>query len=166
MGKYSSWVKKAETPDIENYYAFGSDRRKKAVKNLFYCLFMFCLHIISGVMNSPSSHSFLVFYPYVFIFLPFPFLFCASVRMFFLPDTITRKQWDKSLGSLKHSDIGLIFTSGGCAICETVYFCKQFSVLTETGLLTTELIFFVLQIALVLSSILYGVFYDKNFSGT
>lgn len=165
MGKYSNWVKKAEAPDIENYYVFGTERQKRAVKNLMFCLFMFCLHIISGLINSPSSRSFLVFYPYVFIFLPFPFLFCASVRLFFLPDTITKKQWDKSLGSLKHSDIGLIITSGICLLCEIVYLLRQFSNLRDTGSLQIEFIFAILQVLLVSSSILYGFFYDKNFTG-
>lgn len=165
MGKYSNWVKKAEAPDIENYYAFKDGRQGKAVKNLFFCLFMFFLQIISGLINSPSSHSFLVFYPYIFVFLPFPFFLCASVRLFFLPDTLTKKQWDKSLGSLKHSDIGLIFTSGICLLCEIVYFFKHFSVLKTDGSFPVELLFFILHVVLVSSSVLYGFFYDKNFSG-
>lgn len=165
MGKYSSWVKKAEAPDIENYYTFEADRRIKAVKNLLYCLFMFSFHVLSGCINSPSSHSFLVFLPYACIFLPFAFLICASCRLFFLPDTLTKKQWEKSLGNMKHSGTALIFTSGLCTLCEIVFLILHFPSLRENVSLSMEISFCALQIILLTASVLYGFFYDKNFSG-
>lgn len=165
MAKYSNWVKKAEVPDIVNYYAFSGNKKKKEILNLLFCLFMFFVHIVSGLINPPSSHSFLVFYPYAFIFLPFAFLLYASVRLFVLPETITKKQWDKSLGSLKHSDIGLIIVSGICVVCEIVFISTHISDLKDSASMTVELLFCGLQIVLLSSSVLYGFFYDKNFSG-
>lgn len=82
-----------------------------------------------------------------------------------LPGNISKKQWDKSLGSLKHAAVGLIIASAVCILCETVYFFMHLDSLRMTASLQAEAVFFVLQLVLLVSAILYGIFYDKNFSG-
>lgn len=165
MAKYSTWVKKAEAPDVENYYAFTGKRQAKAAQNLCLCLIMFLVHICSGFINPPSSHSFLVFLPYVFNFIPFAYIFFASVRLFFLPESVSRKQWDKSFGTLKHAGTGLIITSGICLVCELVFIFMNLASLKASPFLRTELLFCGLQGVLLASAVLYGFYYDKKFSG-
>lgn len=165
MGKYSRWIKKTEETDIENFYAFTGNKKIKAVRNALFCIFMFVMHVASGFTNPLSSHSFLVFFPYVFMFIPFPFLLASSVRLFILPVSITKKQWEKSLGSLKKAGIGLIILSGLCLLCEVVFFFTHTAQLRETGAIRTELVFGIMQLILFSASLLYGFFFDKNFSG-
>lgn len=165
MAKYSNWVKKAEAPDIGNFYAFTGNKKKKSIINFFFCFGMLVLQVVSGLINPPSSHSFLVYLPYVTVFLPFPFLLGASCRLFRQPVVLSRKQWEKSLGSLKHSDIGLIIVSGICLVCELVYIILHYQDLVTASSLPVEFAFCCLQAVLLAAAILYGVFYDKNFSG-
>lgn len=191
MSRYKNWIKNAETPDEPDYHLLPYDEKTKgkvAAINFFFCVLMLLIQIAEGFVNQSSSRTYWVFFPYVFVFLPLAYLLAGSVSFFGMPVALSRKQWEKSLGRMKRSCIGVMIVDGISAVAELVYLIVYRTTLwnavpsgTEGDILQNvpaafskeaamvggyrlELVYFGLQVMLLLCCVLYGFYYDRIFS--
>ena len=160
--RYKNWIKNAETPDEKDFFVLPDDgkrRHKDAFINLGFC-FLF----IALLVNQSSSRTAWIFYPYIVLFLPavyFAFGACAFSSFVFARSSVSlsRKEWEKSLARCKHSGGALLVLSGINALLEIV-----FIVLHRNDGVMRDIVYLGALLVLVVCSVLYGAFFDRNFS--
>lgn len=188
LSRYKNWVKNAETPDEPDFLVLPfspSQKRKKSIENLLFCLLLLFLQILGGVLNPSSSRTAWIFYPYVIVFLPIVYFFSGAGSFFKLSEKLSRKEWEKSLARCKHSGIVLLVLSVINALLELVYiilnrgqlFARASADLSNalpgvnaggtlanggSGLM--DIIYLAVFISMSLVCVLYGIFFDRNFS--
>ena len=165
--RYKNWIKNAETPDEKDFFVLpddGKEKRKEALINLGFCFLFIALLVAAGLVNQSSSRTAWIFYPYIVLFLPavyFAFGACAFASLVFLrkSGSLSRKEWEKSLVRCKHSGGALLVLSGINALLDIV-----FIVLHRNDGIMRDIVYLGVLLVLVVCSVLYGVFFDRNFS--
>ena len=158
--KYVNWVKKAETPDVENYHILAFDevkRKKLAIINLLAGFLFFILIICAGVLNHPSSRTAWIFYPYISILIPAAYFTAGALAFMKCPVNLSKKQWDASLERCRHSAIVLLI------LC-ILNFLLDVIFMIIKGFNLFEFLYLLIFVFLILLCLIYGKFFDKNFS--
>ncbi|MCR4940516.1 MAG: hypothetical protein K5930_10495 [Treponemataceae bacterium] len=188
LSRYKNWVKSAERPDEADFLVlpFGvAEKRRKAVLNITFCILLLFLQIFGGSLNQSSSRTAWIFYPYVILFLPIAYFFSGALFFFKVSESLSRKEWEKSLARCKHSGIALLVLSALNAVLELVYIILNRGALfaSASGALSgalpgvkagetlaggisglMDIIYLAVFIFMSLVCLLYGIFFDRNFS--
>ncbi len=169
--RYKIWIKNAETPDEKDFFVLPNDKKKKrkgALINLCFCFLFIALLVAAGLVNQSSSRTAWIFYPYIVLFLPaayFAFGACAFASLSLAAETgqgrdsLSRKEWEKSLARCKHSGGALLVLSGINALLEIV-----FIVLHRNDGIMRDFVYLGVLLCIILVCVLYGIYFDRNFS--
>ena len=161
--KYLNWVKKAETPDVENYHILACDeskRKQSAVINLISGFVFFIMIFGAGILNHPSSRTAWIFYPYISTMIPAVYFIAGALAFMKCTVNLSKKQWDSSLGRCSHSAIALLILCILNLILDVIFIIIH----SKTGFNFWEIIYLLIFVILTLLCIVYGKFFDKNFA--
>lgn len=159
--KYANWVKKAVTPDVENYHILPYDEAKRkrfALINLLYGGVFFILIFCAGIINHPSSRTAWIFYPYILIMIPAAYFFAGALAFMKCPVNLSKKQWESSLARCKHSAAGLLILSVIHLILEVIFIIVH----RADGVFGKEAVYLSLFSVMIFICIIYGKFFDKK----
>lgn len=140
-----------------DYYSFPIEsigKNKIFIKNLFFLIAYFLLFILSGLLNNVGSRNFFIALPYVFLFLPIAYLSMGTFSVLRMEEKMERVVYDKSLGRMYRSCIGIVGISLYLWIADAICFFMHFRRGTELIILD-EAVFLFGFIAIFCTSIFH-----------
>lgn len=109
---------------IGDYYVFSMDVDKKKkifIKNAAFAILYFLLIFLSGLLNNDGSRNFFIAIPYAFLFLPAVYLLISTFSVLKMEQKMERVVYDKALGRMYRSCIGIMVISLYLCITDSVF---------------------------------------------
>ncbi len=106
-----------------DYYLFpGAEAEKKKIfiKNFIFVLLYFLLIITAGLLDNEGSRNFFIAVPYAFLFLPGVYLSLGTAASLKLDEKMQRSVYDKALGRMYRSCIGIMVISLYLCIADSI----------------------------------------------
>lgn len=149
---------------IGGHYVLPFDEKKKKRTSLiqfgFFAGFAVVL-VLTGMVNQPSSRTFWVVYPYLFLYLPVLYLLMGTISYLDCGLRVQMDVYDKSIRRIRHSVWGIIIMAGFASVCDLVYLFLYHGQIE----LLRELVYLAGLVLMAVLGLGYGVCYDRMFSG-
>lgn len=145
-------------------YRLPYDHKQKR-KNSFICIvYSLCellIFVLAGLINQDSSRTFWIVFPYLFLFLPIACQLLGAINLILSDDIMAEKSFNNSLGRIKTSARLLIVLSVINLVLDIVFILLHFGQIA----ISSEIIYMVCIVLIIIASIVFGFIFDKLFAG-
>ncbi len=136
-------------------------KRKNSCICIVYSLCELLIFVLAGLINQDSSRTFWIVFPYLFLFLPIAFQLLGAINLILSDDIMAEKSFNNSLGRIKTSARLLIVLSVINLVLDIVFILLHFGQIA----ISSEIIYMVCIVLIIIASIIFGFIFDKLFAG-
>ena len=147
-----------------SYYELPYDEKqfkKNKITCLIFSIMFLLIYLMAGYVNTDSSKTAWIVFPYLFIFLPIAFDIFAVINLFGLKSRMERAGYEASILRLKNSSIAIIVLTILNIVLDLIFIILNRYTLN----FVLEISYIVLLLILIISVIAFGKKYDKMFGG-
>ncbi len=145
-------------------YRLPYDHKQKRKNSLICIVYSLCellIFVLAGLINQDSSRTFWIVFPYLFLFLPITFQLLGAINLILSDDIMAEKSFNNSLGRIKTSARLLIVLSVLNLVLDIVFILFHFGQIA----ISSEIIYLVCIVLIIIASIVFGFIFDKLFAG-
>lgn len=147
---------------VGDYYIlpFDENTKKKTNRmNLIFSMLLLGVQVTEGLLNTDSSRTFWIVFPYMFVFLPVFYMLVGSISYMGSPMKMQKAHYETGLVRIRRSCIGAMVLEGISAVLDIVYMILHFDQMAKGK----EFLYLFCHILFLVVAFFYGKYYDQTY---
>ena len=138
-----------------------SEFKKNKIITAIFCISFILIYIIAGSVNTASSRTIWIVFPFMFMFLPMAFNALGTINMIGLKPVMLNADYERSILRIKNCSMAVLVMAVINIILDLI-----FIILNHTDLdFVIEISYIMLLLLLIAMVVAFGKKYDKMFGG-
>lgn len=149
---------------VGKHYTLPMNEKQKKQSGWFHlsvAASFFALEILAGLLNTDSSRTAWIVFPYLFLFLPMAYMALGAYAYRNAPVKMQNSEYQNSLVRLRRSCIAILVLAGINILLDILFIAIHFSAIQ----VFREVIYIGCFVSMEILGIFYGKYYDRLYIG-
>lgn len=146
-----------------DYYVLPLDKKlkkKTAIFNFVYIFLVMIMMMFAGSLNTTSSRTAWIVFPYVFTLLPIGYMLSGAITYVKAPVRMQRVQYELGIERMRRSAIGIIIMTAMDAILDVIFLFTHWKQL----ILVRELLYLLSFVVIIVIIMFFRCFFNQYYS--